>query len=340
MFRDLSTADLDGGIQLIDVGASGSLDRKWRPIQQWINLTGFDPNADECQRLSEQRNRLKSANYLPYALAGEAREATMYKTKSIYCYSLLKPKQEWLRRFAFHDLFEVTGTESIQTHRLRDLVELCDVDVDAIKVDTQGLELPILSTAGPLLDRAFYVETETGFVQQYAEETTFSQIDEFMRNRGFLMFDMNTRHRIARHNIFQRLSTGREQILWCEAVWLRDYASQQNQQHLESMTRAKALKVLILCAIQHCLDFGYELAGHFAARGLLNEQELKMLAQPHHWSLRRASWTGNALSAIGTASRLLPRRFRHAVAVELERNLSQPSAVTALVRHVTGKRAA
>jgi len=44
------------GINLIDIGSSGSLDAKWAPIKELINLVGFDPNKAECER----QNKLPS----------------------------------------------------------------------------------------------------------------------------------------------------------------------------------------------------------------------------------------------------------------------------------------
>ncbi len=93
----------------------------------------------------------------------------------------------------------------------------------------QGLELPILSKAGHLLESAFYVETESGFTENYVGETTFSQMDGFMQSNGFLMFDINVNHRISRNNRFKEHSTGKERILWAEAVWLKDYVALDRQ---------------------------------------------------------------------------------------------------------------
>jgi hypothetical protein len=188
----------------------------------------------------------------------------------------------WLQRFRFADLFQIIGSESIETRRLDAIPELQAVDVDAIKIDTQGLELPILRSAEELLERTFYVETETGFVDNYHGETTYAEIDEFMRGRGFLLFDLKV-HRVARKNPLGKKRTGKEQLIWCEAVWLRDYAA--SKPHPRQLTRAKALKVLVLCALQQCYDFGYELAEHFHQAHLLSSTELSQLSRPGAWRL-------------------------------------------------------
>ena len=329
MFRNLAADDIGGGINLIDIGASGRLDRKWRPVERLVNLYGFDPNEDECRRLSAAKHHMHSARYLPYAVGGANDAATLYKTNSIYCYSLLEPRESWLNRFSFGDLFSVEGTESIETHRFGDIPELAKLDVDVIKTDTQGLELPILSNADALLDRAFYIETETGFVENYCGETTYAQIDEFMRDHGFLLFDINVRHRISRNNQFQHRPSGGEQILWCEATWLRDYASSTAKDQVATLERGKALKSLLLCALQGCPDFGFELAETFHKYNLLSDSELGLLSQRSTWNLQR-SLAKSCWTALGAMTRLLSRSTRRRLAAELERNVERPSLTRAL----------
>ena len=330
MLRCLTAGDLAGGIQLLDVGASGRPDPKWRPLAHLINLVAFEPNSAECARLTEQQHGFRSTTFLPYALGGHDEQATLYKTKSIYCYSLLEPNADWLGRFAFRDLFEVTGKEPIRTHRLEDLPELAGLDVDAIKLDTQGLEVPILDGAGDLLEQAFYVETETGFVENYSSETTYAQIDEFMRDHGFLLFDLNARHRIPRGNPLGVYPTGKEQILWCEAVWLKDYVKQANADWQRCFSREKALKVLLLCAIQGCADFGFELARLFQQQGFVSASELELLGDRQNWRVSTPQLSRVAMSCVGAMTRVLPRRLRRVLAEEVEKNLEQPSALRSI----------
>ena len=92
------------GINFLDVGSSGALDNKWNILEPFICLIGFDPNAEECERMASLPNNFLSLKYLSYALAGEVGTQTLYKTNSIYCYSLLQPNTSWLNRFSFSNL--------------------------------------------------------------------------------------------------------------------------------------------------------------------------------------------------------------------------------------------
>lgn len=275
------------GFNLIDIGSSGGLDKIWKPYKSFINLIGFDPNEEECKRMSCLPSGFRTAKYIPYAISGSSGENILYKTKSIYCYSLLKPNKEWLDRFTFSDLFEITGQEKIQTRTLKEIKELKGLEVDIIKTDTQGLELPILKNAGEFLEKAFYVETETGFVENYIGETTYAQIDEFMRSQGFILFDINTSHRISRKNNFSKEKTNAEQILWCEAVWLKDYValSKRDINIIRRLSKDKILKILLICSIHGCLDYGYELAQLFNEFGFFAKDEFNSLSDKSAWDL-------------------------------------------------------
>ncbi len=279
---ELTPEDIGGGINLLDLGASGAVPAYWKPLAHLTNLVGFDPNRDECRRLQKQQSEFLSQRFLPYAIAGEERMFTLFKTNNIYCWSLLQPNTDWLRRFSFSELFEVKDAEEMPARPLGSIPELEDADVDAIKIDTQGLELPILTSAEEIVRDCVLIETETGFCENYLGETTFDQIMEYMRAMGFGLFDINASHRVSRANALSK-KTSNEQILWCEAIWLRDYC-QIDANHMARISRQKALKALCIFANHGCISFGLEAAARFADHGVLSFDELQAL------SVDTASW--------------------------------------------------
>ena len=273
------------GIGFIDLGSSGGIAGRWEPIENLISLIGFDPDSDECSRLSSLPSNLHSSIYLPYAISGNKEDATFYITSSPSCSSLIKPRKEWLDRFSFKDLFEIVDEKRIETKRLAEIKELEEKRIDVIKSDTQGMELPILVSAGRILDEAFEVETETGFTENYHGETTFSMIDEFMRKKNFLLFDMRV-HRVQRDNLFSESKETRGQILWCEAVWLKDYVAMNSEERNRcKLDRAKAIRALTISGIQKAIDFGFELAKLFFEMRLLNKREFEELKKEEMWKI-------------------------------------------------------
>lgn len=311
---EIDKEDVKGGINLIDLGASGAVPPYWEKLAHLTNVIGFDPNKEECARLNTEESEFLSATFLPYAIAGESKSYTLYKTRNIYCWSLLQPNLSWLRRFNFSSLFEVESTEEISALALKDVDYLKDIEIDALKIDTQGLELPILKSSENILKNCILVETETGFSDNYLEETTFDQIAQYMRSNGFELFDINTNHRVPRSNNLAR-NAKKEQILWCEAIWLRDYCSKRECRN--NITREKALKALCIYANHGCYSFGVEMALHFAGLGLLTSEEIEALSnKPSSWSLASTKKSKRESVLRGVLS-LIPRRYGKHLAEQL-----------------------
>jgi FkbM family methyltransferase len=282
-------------IDLLDVGCSGALDAKWSDLFPMLSYTGFDPNADECERLRKQPHPYKQCRYLPFALAATRGTHTLYKTKNKYCYSLLRPNHPWLARFEYGDLFAETGTESVECTTLNDLALEHHLAADIIKVDSQGLDLEILRSGDRLLDKAFGVESEPGFVENYVGENVYAQVDEFLRGRGFLLFDLKV-FRVARNNPLAK--HGRHQPMWCETTWFADVVGREKK-----ITREQAIKFILIARCLGYFDYGYELACYARDTGVFTSDELSLLRAPAGWrtsrrSWRHLSWTANLVNLL------------------------------------------
>jgi FkbM family methyltransferase len=255
------------GIDFVDVGCSGDLDQAWQPLAPVLNLVGFDPDAQACQHLNQAPSRLRSRRYLPFAIAGEEGSLPLTLTKSSHCASLLKPRQAWLARFDYWELFAETGSATVRCTTLDLLRKSEGLRADVLKLDTQGMELPILGAAAELLTDVICVHTETGFVENYVGESVAARVDEFLRHRGFLLFDMKT-YPVGRRNAYA--TVGRHQPLWCECLWLRDYLSEGSFGiPAPPVDRLTALKVVFLASALGYLDYAMEMGAHFEAKGLL-----------------------------------------------------------------------
>jgi len=207
---------------------------------------------------------------------------------------------------------------------LNSLNEFQGLDVDGLKIDAQGLELEILKGADTLLDSIIYAETESGFTPNYINESTQSQVDEYMRSKGFLLFDLIV-SRMTYDNLFKDTNNDHGQLLWSESVWLRDYISLHKKNKLspdKAFNREKALKILAICALQQCIDYGLELAKIFHELGLINLTELKALENQNAWRLTSSDKDNeerkqkSSNRAINFLLRLLPGSTRKLIAKE------------------------
>jgi FkbM family methyltransferase len=316
------------GIDLVDVGCSGDLDPRWRDLVPILNYVGFDPNVEECKRLSEISLPCKTVKYVPCAVAGHVGEGNIYLTESPYCSSMLKPHQEWLKRFSYKDLFKVVGSETVRCDTLENLAETDNLRADVIKLDTQGMELPILKAAGRVLQDAFCVVTETGLVECYNGESVAADVDKFMRANGFMLFDQEI-HRVDRGNEFGESSDG--QPMWCESLWLRDHLSKESWGiDAPTLDRAQALKALYLCNYLGFPDYGFELVAQFNAQGLLSKEDVQQLSKSNTWipKAKRGSQGG----LIEKMFRLLPLCVRQGLFESLKVAVKRPHLLKGLIR--------
>jgi FkbM family methyltransferase len=314
-------------LNMVDIGCSGPLNTRWNKLLNEINYYGFDPNKEECERLEKDYKPFRSTKFLPYAISGNNGKSTLYKTKSIFCYSLLKPDMDILGRFTFADLFELQGQDEIDAITLDSCPELIDVNIDILKIDAQGLEKFILSGSTRALESALYVETESGFTPNYIGESTQAEVDMYMREKGFLLFDL-TLFKMPYNNEFAHISPSNGQLLWSESVWLKDliklYADPGKT--LNDADRIVFLKMLVLCAVVGCYDYGLAIAIRALQLNLINQVEFDTLSNFDNWQLGTEQ-NGEVLPKpsliYNFILRLLPFSLRYKLFKELEFTLKQ-----------------
>jgi len=265
----------------------------------------------ECERLRKGGHPYQSACYLPYAIADETSEKKLFVTESPWCCSLLEPNTAWLERFSptYSKQFKVTSFAEVQTTTLDEIPELDEVDVDIIKSDSQGLEIPIFLKGKKLLSSAFAVETENGFQENYKQESTYAQVDMFMREQGFMLFDMEL-HRVAREESFDRMSGHLSQPMWATALWLKDYIGLDAKGEKVLLTEAKACKVLELACFFGAVDYALELEPFFRKKGFLVESLKSGVAREVFASSYKDGGMQSFEKALSLGLRIFPKRWR------------------------------
>ena len=136
------------------------------------------------------RRRIRSvATLYPVAVAGEIGESTLFIAREPACSSLLRPRAPWNLALPRLELRRDRANED-QDDDARSSRRGRWPRADAIKIDSQGMEVPILQAAGRLLPGLFAIEVETGLQANYHDETTFDRAAAFLLRRGFPPFDL------------------------------------------------------------------------------------------------------------------------------------------------------
>ena len=271
------------GLRFVDIGCRGDLDLSavWHPLVPVMHYAGFDADPEEIARREKTPHPFLSRTLFATAVSGTIGDAELFIMRSPACSSLLPTREEWNKRF-LGSSFEEIGRTSVRTTTLDHLAETKGLHADVLKIDSQGMEVPILETSERLLSTSlFAVEVETGLQPNYVNETTFDKASAFLLSRGFLPFDVQV-HRWRRQCAIP--GVGRGQMLFAESLWLRDYLSERTWGiPVPAPDREAAVRALAICWAGGFGDYGVELADYFAELGLLTSAERTMLRSPAAW---------------------------------------------------------
>src|SRR5882762_1713843 len=177
-------------IKVVDVGANpidGPAPYASLLASGCAEVVGFEPNADALAKLARQKGPRET--YLPYAI-GDGRQHTLYRCRSDGMTSLLQPNPEVLQLIhGFWVWGQVVRTELVETKRIDDIPETAALDY--LKMDIQGAELMVLQHATDRLRHAVAIHTEVEFLPMYVGQPLFSDVDQFLRQHGFVLHRFN-----------------------------------------------------------------------------------------------------------------------------------------------------
>jgi FkbM family methyltransferase len=209
-------------IKIIDVGAMKVGSDAYEQVAREFSseILGFEALPAECAKLNAMG--LKGRKFLPYVI-GDGSRQTLHECAKAYNSSLLEPDMALLDQFTgFAELFTVVARSPVATKRLDDIPEAAGADY--LKIDVQGAELMVLDGAADTLRSVLVVHTEAEFAPMYKDQPLFADIDARMRSLGFVFHEL----RFVGKRPFKPFPVAAEnmvvsQMLWCDAVYVRDF---------------------------------------------------------------------------------------------------------------------
>jgi len=279
-----------------------------------VIIIGFEADAEECARL----NRLYEGRckFFPVAVGDRRGKRNLFVTRSPECSSFLRPNMDFLSRFrecaAAAEVVETTLVPVVSLDQY--LPEMGITQVDLLKLDVQGVELDVLRGSQRFLQSDILaVQVEVEFSEMYHGQPLFADVDAYIRDFQFTLFDLS-RVRYRRRTLPPKMDT-RAQLLWGDALYLRDYRYFRSR----SM-KQNTVKLAVLASAYGFHDYAIEILQHLLSKEgeALADSELTELEHSRETYLSELSRPG-LLARLVPLVRLAPFRAAMHKAVQLHR---------------------
>jgi FkbM family methyltransferase len=274
---------------LVDVGARGGLKRNWSAARRHLRLIGFEPDSPEFGRLAKTSGTGgRSDAFFNVALHNRRGPIKLNVARDRGLSSIFEPDRSFVDAFPQADRFDTIDVQELQTDTLDNVLDAHAIaDVDFIKADTQGSELMVLQGASrALAGMVVGVEVEVEFTAIYRDQPLFADVDTFMRDLGYQLFDLRP--------IYWKRSAGRTlggphgQIIWADALYMKSLPALRAtvRRSATDTQKAKALKAVSIALLygyyDYALDIARDSAGVLAAdeRATI-EQQLRTHGERH-----------------------------------------------------------
>jgi FkbM family methyltransferase len=271
-------------LSFIDVGAAEGVFPLVMPIASLTHTICFDPNQDVARELNASPEYSSFAKYtvIPAALYNKEGRHKFFVTKNPNCSSLLMPNLQLVSRYGANGL-PVKKTISVPTRSLDEIAFsgscLNERIGEFIKLDCQGAEFDIIQGARKVLAKhCMGLWCEVEFMHIYEKQKTFSDLDAYLRGKGFLLYGLYPKY-ISTKRINRKLQDTEERILWADALYFKDPVDKVNKRRCFS---GRDKEVIILAyLITGYYDAALELIGSYYKKSpdkKLLEKTVHMLA--------------------------------------------------------------
>ncbi len=173
-------------INYADIGSRDGLLGFLKPFEKILNIIFFEPDLEEFNKL-QTNYKNQQVQVFNTALSDTNSKKVLNLTRSRGCSSLLHPSGHMLGLLAIEgdgiDRFSVDDKIEVATQRIDEIFEFPKIDLDILKIDTQGSEFEILSSLGA--HRPFLICSECSTTELYKNQKTFFSIGMMLENLGY-----------------------------------------------------------------------------------------------------------------------------------------------------------
>jgi FkbM family methyltransferase len=175
-------------IKLVDVGALGGIQDKWKPHIHTIWPIMFEPGHAAAVQVRQAARAFERSTVIEGALANIDGKLPLYITRNPTCISLLQPNDQLLQHYGLRVHFEVVDQIVVSCARYDTLFAAGEVpQPDVLKLDTQGFEYQVLLGFGGLLRSCIGVELEAHLYPLYREQRLLHDVVSLLETFGLVL---------------------------------------------------------------------------------------------------------------------------------------------------------
>lgn len=262
---------------VVDVGARYGMHPSWQAYKGSIKYLMFEPDALEAERL---RSKLDGNIFEIFETALDSREGerTFHLLKHRGLSSFLKPdlNSECFRRLKPGQA-EIEREIRIKTRAIDSVMAERNIEVDFLKVDTEGTEHDVLEGASAQLETSILgVRSSCNFQPCFIGQKLFSETHDFLLSKGFVLLNLDYRgYGYPRLGLFRKPDPIEPEdfrygiLVAADGVWIRKPDLGASHFGSNADTRDLAmLKLAHFCMLNNAPDVGIDiLRGHMLATG-------------------------------------------------------------------------
>lgn len=247
---------------VIDAGGRYGLHPSWKPFKGELTYYLFEPDPEEAERLTRKYQNRQNEIFIEQMGLDKASgqlELNLFRNRAMSSSSTRNPVSS-----LFHDEreqeVEITKTITVPTVTIDEYSKNNDLQVDFLKLDTEGSEYEILQGAQTQIsEHVLGIRCEVAFDYIFEGRALFSTIHNYLLGHDYFLLNFDYDGRGDYQNESVKVE-GRYGILTaCDAVWLKRYTHSLNPELSAGTLAVNAMKMAAFCMENNATDVAIDI---------------------------------------------------------------------------------
>ena len=253
-------------LYIVDVGARGGMHSRWDKLNSFYKGILFEPDPKEYKSLKSKGE--EHLIVLNSALSDSAGELDFHLCQNSGASSVYWPNINFLNKFPETERFNVIKNIKVETDTLNNQLKKNNIlDIDFMKIDTQGHELSILKGSVDYLENLVGLEVEVEFVPLYKDQPLFNDVDIFIKKHDFELFDLR-RYYWKRKEI-NNTGNQKGQLIFGDALYFK---TPEQILLMNRLTQEKIVRSIFVYLVYGYFDLAQTLFLDASKNGLLKKE--------------------------------------------------------------------